>query len=119
MSTNNTSKFFATVRILILIFLSYLPVFVFAQTTPTNLTQFVNNFSRVLNVVIPFVIGFGFLGLLTGVLKYIGSGGDEEGMTKGRQLIVYGVIGLFVTMTFWGAAHLLAKTYLGVVIIPQ
>lgn len=86
---------------------------VFAQTTsPTNLSEFVNNFIAVLNVVIPFAMFFGFFGFLVGVLKYVGAGGDEERLGKAKQLIVYGLIGLLVMFSFWGLAKLLANTYL-------
>lgn len=92
-----------------------LPVFAFAELkTPTNLTEFVNNFTYVLNYVIPFIVGFAFFGFITGVLKYVGAGGDEERMGKGRELILYGLVGMLIIFSFWGLAHLIAKTYLGV-----
>ncbi len=94
------------------------PVMAFAdyidlsQPGKANLMNFVNNFSTVLNVVIPFVAGLGFFGFLIGVLKYVGAGGDEERLGKAKQLILYGLIGLLVMFSFWGLAKLLANTYL-------
>ncbi len=95
----------------------YIPITVFALTSdgkPTNLTEFVNNFIKILNPVVIFVASFGFFGLLTGILKYVGAGGDEERLGKAKQLIIYGLLGMLIIFSFWGIANLLAKTYLGV-----
>lgn len=94
-----------------------LPFLVFAQATPTppkNLTTFVMNFIDILIPVTLFVSGFGFFGMLTGILKYVGAGGDEERLGKAKQLILYGLLGMLIMFSFWGLARLLANTYLGV-----
>lgn len=80
--------------------------------TPTNLTEFVNNMNTIFNVVLAFIGGWAFFGLLTGVIKYAGAGGDEERLTQAKQLIVYGLIGMFILFSFWGIARLISKTYL-------
>ena len=93
------------------------PCFSFAYTSqgyPENFLEFVNNFMKAINIVLPFVMGFGFFGIFTGLLKYVSAGGDEERLGKAKQLIVYGLIGIVILFTFWGLAKLLAKTYLGV-----
>ncbi|GEM_PF-6924471 len=82
--------------------------------SPENLTEFVNNFTRVLNVVVPFIAGFGFFGFITGVLKYANAGGDEERLGKAKQLIAYGLLGMLVMFSFWGLAKILTATYLSV-----
>ena len=104
--------------ITVLFLSSYLPLFVFAQFVPepnllppTNLSQFVNNFISILNSIIPFVAGFGFFGILTGVMKYIGAGGDEEKLGKAKQLIFYGSIGIVVLYSFWGLASIFSRSY--------
>ncbi|MDO8482436.1 MAG: hypothetical protein Q7S86_01295 [bacterium] len=100
------------------IFLFSYPVFTFAAWNvgdePTNLTQFVNNFTSVLNVLVPFVAGFGFFAFVTGVLKYVNAGGDEERLGKAKQLIAYGLVGMFIMFSFWGLAKILAASYLAV-----
>ncbi|MBI2475974.1 MAG: hypothetical protein HYV67_01915 [Candidatus Taylorbacteria bacterium] len=85
-----------------------------ADGRPENLTDFVHNFIAILNPVVAFLALFGFFGLFTGVLKYVGAGGDEERLGKAKQLIVYGLVGMLVIFSFWGLARILAKTYLGV-----
>lgn len=94
------------------------PLYLFALTpggSPTNLAEFVNNFVTILNgKLLLFIAGFGFFGLLTGIMKYAGAGADEERLGKAKQLIVYGLLGNLILYSFWGLANLLAKTYLGV-----
>jgi len=108
---SQTIKFFAKIG---LILGQSFPLFVFALDTPKNFTEFVDNFTYVLNFVIAFAVGFCFFGLVIGILKYSGAGGDEERLGKAKQLIVYGLIGTFIAFSFWGLAKLLAATYLGV-----
>jgi len=96
------------------------PVFADPLKQPTNLTEFVNNFLSILNGngtimsgVITFVVGFCLFGMMTGIIKYAGAGGDEERLGKAKQLIVYGLLGTFIALSFWGLATLLTRTYFG------
>lgn len=86
-----------------------------ALSEPGNLSEFVANFASIANFwIIGFLIGFGFFGVLIGLMTYAGAGGNEERMGKARARIIYGLIGMFVMFSFWGIVHLLTKTYLGV-----
>lgn len=85
---------------------------VFALESPKNLTEFVNNFLNILDPIIIFVAGMGFFGMVIGILKYVGAGGDEEKLGKAKQLIVYGLIGMFIMFSFWGLAKIVANSYL-------
>lgn len=120
------STFMSKINFFKKIFLSVafsLPFLTFAQLagpamngleSPKNLTQFVNNFITILNPMLFFIAGFGFFGLITGILKYVGAGGDEERLGKAKQLIVYGLIGMLIIFSFWGIVNLFARSYLGV-----
>lgn len=81
---------------------------------PTNFTEFVINFIDVLTTVTIFIAGFGFFGMVVGIMKYSGAGGDEERLGKAKQLISYGLLGMLIIFSFWGLAQLIARTYLGV-----
>ncbi|MBU6389934.1 hypothetical protein KGQ31_00095 [Patescibacteria group bacterium] len=94
------------------VIMAFAPISVFALTTPKNLTDFVNNFIVILNYLIPFIVGFAFFGFMIGLLKYVGSGGDEERLSQGKQLIVYGLVGMVIAFSFWGLAKIIANTYL-------
>ena len=106
------SKFF---RKVFLAPTTFLPTVAFALNpdgSAENLTEFIDNFIRILNPIILFVAGLCFFGFLLGVLKYTGAGVDEERLGKAKQLIVYGLVGMLVLVSFWGLARILAGTYL-------
>ena len=96
----------------VLVLTSFSPFACFAALTqPTNLTEFVNNFIFFINILVPFIMGFGFFGFITGVMKYANAGGDEERLGKAKQLIAYGLVGMLVMFSFWALAKILANSY--------
>ncbi|MSU55252.1 MAG: hypothetical protein EXS46_01780 [Candidatus Taylorbacteria bacterium] len=98
----------------ILVVLFHFPIFVSALDKPENLTDFVGNFITSLDFVIAFIVLLSFFTFLTGILKYVNAGGDEERLGKAKQLIIYGILGLFVMFSFWGLASIVSNTSLGV-----
>ena len=48
---------------------------------------------------------------LYGILKYIARGDDEESQKKGKNIMIYGIIGLFVMVSFWGIVNILINTF--------
>ncbi len=88
------------------------PLLAFAQTpdltvftdtsTDLNFTTLANKFSGIANTIIPFLIGVAFVIIVWGIFKYILHAGDSEQVAKGRMYIVYGVIALFLMLSFWG-----------------
>ena len=56
------------------------------------------------------MIAFALVAFLWGVTKYIASGADEEKRTNARNLIVYGVIGLFAMVAVWGLVYFIGNT---------
>jgi hypothetical protein len=59
---------------------------------------------------IPFVIGIAVLVFLWGVLVFITHAGDETARANGRQLMLWGIIGLFVMVSVWGLVRILGDT---------
>ncbi len=64
----------------------------------------------ILNTIIPFLMVLGVLYFVWGVVSYV-IGGDEEAKKKGRDKIVYGVIGLAVIVGVWGLVAILNRTF--------
>lgn len=56
------------------------------------------------------LIGLALVLFLWGVARYVASGADEEKRTEARNLIVYGVIGLFSMVAIWGLVYLVGAT---------
>jgi len=94
------------------------PVVAFAQ----NAAQLCGNFANrgtietlvcriggILNIIIPILIVLGVLYFVWGVVSYV-IGGDEEAKKKGRDKIIYGIIGLAVIVGVWGLVGILNRT---------
>ena len=91
-----------------------LPFLVFAQgTNPntnfSNVSSFLNNFIDFINgTLVPFIFALAFLVFIWGVAQYfIFSHGSEEGQEKGKNLMLWGLIGFFVMVSVWGIVNLL------------
>ena len=53
-------------------------------------------------VIIPFLGAIAFLVFVLGVGKFIRSAGSEKDLKESKNLLIWGVIGLFVLVTIWG-----------------
>ena len=65
----------------------------------------------ILSQVIILLVAFAVVFFLYGILKYITAGEDEERRNKMRNLMIYGIIGLFVMISFWGIVNILINTF--------
>ncbi|MFM2383801.1 MAG: hypothetical protein RIQ72_373 [Candidatus Parcubacteria bacterium] len=57
----------------------------------------------------PFIITLTLLTFLWGMFQMVRSG-SEESRKEGRQIIVFGVVALFVMVSVWGLVNLLRRT---------
>ena len=63
------------------------------------------------NVLIPFIIGIGFLVFVYGMFKYfIAGGADESKREDGKKLMIYATLGFVLIVVFWGVVNLLASS---------
>jgi len=69
--------------------------------------------SSVVNPLIILVSSLALLYFLWGVSKYILHSGNEEKRGEGYQMMIYGVIALFVMVSVWGLVGVLSNTFLG------
>ena len=62
-------------------------------------------------VVIPFIIGIGFLVFVWGMFKFfiVGGSNDEE-KEKGKNLMIYATLGFVLIIVFWGIVNLLTAS---------
>jgi hypothetical protein len=62
-------------------------------------------------VLIPFIIGIGFLFFVWGMFLYFIAGGhDEEKQKSGKQLMIYATLGFVLIIIFWGLVNFLASS---------
>ena len=63
------------------------------------------------DVLIPFILGIGFLVLVWGIFKYfIFGGANEESKEQGKSLIIYATLGFVLIIVFWGIVNLLTAS---------
>ena len=67
-----------------------------------NFTTLADKLAEIANAIIPFLIGVAFVAIIWGILKYVRSAGDTEKVAEGRKVIIYGIIALFLMLSFWG-----------------
>ena len=74
----------------------------------------------ILNVVVPVIIVLGVVYFVWGVVTYV-IANEEEAKKKGRNMMIYGIIGLVVIMAMWGLVALVTNTFnlQGTVTIPD
>ncbi len=93
-------------RSLLLLSLLILPAFASAAA-PTDFKSLVGSFLSIINLIIPVLFGLSFLVVLWGIANaWIIGGGDETKVKKGKDILLYGVIGLVVMSGVWGIVAL-------------
>ncbi len=93
----------------------FLPALAFAQSTSNTVdsaqelavyvTEFINN------IIVPLVFALAFVVFIIGIFMYfIAGAANEEKRAKGKQIMIYGIIGFFVMISIWGLVHILTGT---------
>jgi len=64
----------------------------------------------ILNILVPILIALAVVIFIWGVIQYV-VGGDEEAKKKGRDKMIYGIIGLAVIIALWGLVRALTRSF--------
>lgn len=84
-----------------------------AFAAPRTYADLIGLFLSIINLIIPIVIGIAVVGFMYGVLKYMLSLGNEQEQKSGREIMLWGVVALFLMFTVWGILRVLSNTFLG------
>jgi hypothetical protein len=80
-------------------------------TCPTgNITGLICNLQQLLNSIVPLLIALGVVYFVWGVVQYV-IGDGEEAKKKGRDRIIFGIIGLAIIIGLWGLVNIVVKTF--------
>ena len=61
------------------------------------------------NILIPFIIGIGFLIFVWGMFQYfIAGGANEEAKEKGKSMMIWATLGFVIIIVFWGIINVIA-----------
>ena len=102
----------ALTRILGVLTALTLPAITMAQTTASNISD-VGTFiiNTINNVLVPVIFAVAFIIFLWGAFwTFIVGANDEEVKTKGKNLMLWGLIGFFVMLSVWGLVNILTGT---------
>jgi len=63
------------------------------------------------SILIPFILGIGFLVFVWGMFRYfIAGGANDEAKEQGKSLMVYATLGFVLVIVFWGIVNLVASS---------
>lgn len=65
---------------------------------------------KIIDPIILFLFALATLYFLYGVLQLIQNAGNEEARKVGQQHVLWGVVGMFIMLSFWGIMHLICNT---------
>ena len=109
------------IRLALLLVSISIPVSVFAVTTPSTFTDLIYFVLGYIALLIPVVITLSFAVFFWGLVKFISRvGGNEEEIKNGKNLMIYGIIGLFVMASLWAIVGFISGEFnFGSLFIPQ
>jgi hypothetical protein len=79
----------------------------------TGLEELINNISKLVNLAIPLVASLALLAFFWGLFKFIAKADDSASHEEGRNLMIWGIVALFVMVAVWGLVNFIA-TNLGI-----
>ena len=103
--------------VLVLSFLAFVPLLVFAQTPPpggnpcvVGLEMILCRITILLGNVIPVLVALGIVYFVWGVVQYV-IASNEEAKKSGKERIVFGIIGLAIVVSLWGLVYVVENTF--------
>lgn len=91
--------------------MALMPMAAFAQGELGQVSAFLQNIVDFINgTLVPLLFVVAFLFFIWGMFQYFIRGGhDQESQEKGKQLIVYSVIGFVLMISIWGIVNIVAS----------
>ncbi|NCN08187.1 hypothetical protein GW944_01270 [Candidatus Parcubacteria bacterium] len=69
--------------------------------------------TSLINTLIPVAFVFALLFFMWGITKFIFKAGDESAKTEGKNIMIWGVIALFVISSIWGIVKFIQFSIFG------
>ena len=77
--------------------------------TPTTFAGLIATLIGIINKVIPVLVGLALVIFFWGLIQYIYESGDAHGHSRGRELIIWGLVALFIMVSVWGILALMRE----------
>ena len=68
---------------------------------------------EILSMTLGLLVVVAFLVFIWGIIQYVIAKGDEKKLAEGKQVMIYGIIGLTVIVALWGILALIIFTIFG------
>jgi len=65
----------------------------------------------ILNTLVPIIMGLLLIFFIWGLITFIGAGGDTGKISDGKQRMLWGILGIFISVSVWGMVNLLFNTF--------
>jgi hypothetical protein len=95
---------------------SFSPLMAFAANNnctlaaPGTIEAIICRIGNILNTVIPIILVLGVVYFVWGVIGFVISN-DEEAKKRGKDKMIYGIIGLVVIVAMWGLVGIVTRTF--------
>lgn len=88
--------------------------------TPTTFSEVLCMFIGFINSLLPLIVAMTLVIFFWGLAKFIQASGDEKAVIEGKKLMFWGIIALFVMVSFVGILNFFYGDFFGGTIgIPQ
>ncbi len=78
-----------------------------------NVDLLASGIGKVVKTLIPIVFALILLYFFWGLMKFVMNSGDEEERKKGKQMMIWGVVALFVASSIWGLTTFMGTAIFG------
>ena len=68
-----------------------------------NITNLIGAIGRIVNMLIPILVGVAILFFFWGLIKYIRSSGKDH--TEGRNIMIAGIVSFFIMVSLYGIVN--------------
>ena len=71
----------------------------------TNIDNLLKSIGKLISTATPIVVGLALLAFLWGLAVFVFSAGNEDAQTRGKSIMIWGVVALFVMTSVWGLVN--------------
>lgn len=89
-----------------------LPTVVFAQGGGyTTVDTFLRKLKEWIPTLTGIIFGLAIIGFLWGLMKFVFAAGSEDARESGKNIMVWGLVAIFVMASVWGIVRLAQNTF--------
>ena len=110
-SNKRLSSVKAGILLLLLPFLSHADSFDDEYGTFAAFARFLVSLKKIINLLIPVVVGVALLFFFWGLTRFIANAGDESAQAAGKRIMIVGIIAFTVMSSIWGIVGFVQESF--------